>query len=255
MATTERLSAPAFTGVPLQEELAGDVEQLWDLHNLARAKRLIDWTCKHVHRHARGAVAEVGAGIGTYSERLLANGAERLVLLEPDEICSSVLGTRFHGDSRVIVAQDAVPDAPTLSDHAGRLDAVVSQNVIEHIEDDFAAVAAMAGALRHGGVVSLQVPAHPKLYNELDRVYGHYRRYDRAHLRNVVESAGLEVIEMRSFNLLGVLGWLSKRKNPAPNISESALRIYEALVPLWKPFEETLRPRWGLSLVVHARRI
>jgi SAM-dependent methyltransferase len=255
MATIERVSAPAFTGLPLQEELAGDVEQLWDLHNLARAKRLIDWTCRHVHRHARGAVAEVGAGIGTYSDRLLANGAERLVLLEPDDICAGVLDTRFADDPRVIVAKDAVPDAPTLAEHAGRLDAVVSQNVIEHIEDDFGAVEAMAGALRHGGVVSLQVPAHPKLYNELDRVYGHYRRYDRAHLRNVVEAAGLEVIEMRSFNLLGVLGWLSKRRNPDPSISAGALKVYETLVPLWRPFEEALRPRWGLSLLVHARRV
>ena len=233
----------------------GDVEQLWDLHNLARAKRLIDWTCKHVHRHARGAVAEVGAGIGTYSERLLANGADKLILLEPDDICANMLSTRFDSDSRVTVAKDELPLAPTLAEHSRRLDAVVSQNVIEHIEDDFGAVESMASALRHGGVLSLQVPAHPKLYNELDRVYGHYRRYDREHLRNVVESAGLEVIEMRSFNLLGVLGWLSKRRDPSPNISSAALRVYEALVPLWKPFEEMLRPRVGLSLLVHARRI
>jgi hypothetical protein len=113
----------------------------------------------------------------------------------------------------------------------------------------------MAASLRHGGVLSLQVPAHMRLYNELDRVYGHYRRYDRQSLRAVVESAGLEVVEMRSFNLLGVLGWLSKRNDPSPEISSGALKVYEALVPLWRPFEELLRPRFGLSLIVHARKI
>src|SRR3712207_5343754 len=138
MATIERsYAAPTHVGEWALPAEVGDVEQLWDLHNLARAKRLINWTCRHVHRHARVAVAEVGAGIGTYSERLLANGAEKLVLLEPDAICANVLDTRFADDPRVLVAKDAVPDAPTLADHAGRLDAVVSQNVIEHIEDDF----------------------------------------------------------------------------------------------------------------------
>jgi SAM-dependent methyltransferase len=231
-----------------------DLEQLWDLHNLAEAHRLVDWTSTHVLRHARGRVAEVGSGIGTYSERLLDRGADTLLLVEPDEVCLGVLRRRFGEDARVTIAAEGLPDAPALREHAGALDAVVSQNVIEHIEDDGAAVRAMAQALRPGGVLSLQVPAHPALYGRLDRVYGHHRRYTRASLRGLLEAEGLEVIELRPFNLLGVLGWLANRNRSAPRVTARALKVFEALLVGWRPIEERLQPPWGLSLLVHARR-
>jgi SAM-dependent methyltransferase len=232
----------------------GDVEQLWDLHNLAEAHRLVDWTSELVLRHVHGAVAEIGAGIGTYSERMLARGADPLLLFEPDEACLGVLHSRFEEDGRITISDELLPGSPLLASHAGRLDTVVSQNVIEHIEDDVGAVQAMAAALKPGGVLSLQVPAHPALYGALDRVYGHYRRYTRASLRSVMEAAGLEVIEVRPFNLLGVLGWLANRNRSEPRVSAPALKVFEALVVPWRPVEERLRPRWGLSLIAHARR-
>ena len=231
-----------------------DLEQLWDLHNLADAHRLVDWTADFVLAHGHGAVAEVGAGIGTYSELLLAGGAAPLLLLEPDEACLGVLRRRFGDDDRVTIAAEAVPGSTSLEERAGQLDAVVCQNVIEHIEDDLAAVRTMAAALRPGGVLSLQVPAHQSLYGALDRVYGHHRRYTRKALRRVLEEAGLEVIEMRSFNLLGVAGWLANRNRTAPRVSAFALKVFEALLVVWRPIEDRLRPRWGLSLLVHARR-
>jgi SAM-dependent methyltransferase len=232
----------------------GDIEQLWDLHNLAEAHRLVDWTCSHILTHADGTVAEVGGGIGTYSERLLANGARRLLVLEPDDACLTVLRNRFEHDPRVTIAPEAVPDAPTLAAHAGQLDTVVCQNVIEHIEDDATAVGTMAASLRPGGVLTLQVPAHPRLYGQLDRVYGHHRRYTSKGLRAVLESAGLEVLELRPFNLLGTLGWIVNRRRANPRVGPLSLRAYEAMVPLWRPIEESLRPPWGLSLLAHARR-
>lgn len=234
--------------------MSADVEQLWDLHNLAEAHRLIDWTSDNVLTHVRGRVAEVGAGIGTYSERMLAAGVDELLLLEPDEACLGVLRGRFGDDPRVTVAAELLPGSPTLREREGSLDAVVSQNVIEHIEDDYRAVAAMAAALRPGGVLSLQVPANQRLYNELDRVYGHYRRYDEARLRGVIEAAGLELIDLRHFNLLGALGWVANRNRAKPRVGPKSLAVYEWLVKLWRPVEDRFRPKRGLSLIVHARR-
>jgi SAM-dependent methyltransferase len=250
----QALPSPVPSPAVWQDPEVGDVEQLWDLHHLARAHRLIDWTAENVHRHARGAIAEVGAGIGTYSERLLARGARELLLLEPDDICADVLQSRFGDDPRVVVSEDQLPDSPLLRERAGSLDAVISQNVIEHIEDDYAAVAAMAASLRPGGVMSLQVPANPSLYNELDRVYGHYRRYDERRLRDVVTAAGLDVIEVRHFNLLGVLGWVANRNRSKPRVGPRSLAVYEALVKAWRPVEDRFRPRRGLSLIIHAAK-
>src|SRR5687767_749848 len=99
----------------------GDVDQLWDLHNLAEAHRLVDWTSENVLAHARGRVAEVGSGIGTYSARMLDRGANPLLLFEPDEACLGVLHSNFGDDPRVTIAAEQLPGSPTLAANAGQL--------------------------------------------------------------------------------------------------------------------------------------
>lgn len=223
-------------------------ENVWDLENLARAERLADWIFEQFRPYVRGAVAEIGAGIGTYSERIRAAGVDDLLLVEPEPACAERLRSSFAN-----VAQETLPEAPSL--RAGERDFVVALNAIEHIADDGAAVAAMARALRPGGVLTLLVPAHPRLYGRLDRQYGHHRRYTRARLRGLAEQAGLEVVDLYRFNALGILGWMAKNRVRDPSLDPRSLRAYERILPVYRALtEDRFRPPVGLSLVVHARR-
>ena len=104
------------------------------------------------------------------------------------------------------------------------------------------------------GTLGLLVPAHPRLFGNLDRRFGHERRYTRAHLRSVVEGAGLRVERLYSFNMLGVAGWLVNRNRRDPSIDARALRAYELLLPPFRAIERRRTPPFGLSLVVHARK-
>jgi SAM-dependent methyltransferase len=131
---------------------------------------------------------------------------------------------------------------------------VLCQNVLEHIDDDAAAVADMAAALRPGGRLALLVPAHQRLYGSLDLAYGHRRRYEADELRGLIEAAGLEVDELAPFNLLGVAGWWASNRTAAGRIGRGSLRAYEALARAWRPLETRLRPPWGLSLIAQAHR-
>ena len=199
-------------------------------------------------------VLEVGAGIGTFSARLLDTGAQELLLIEPEDACVAELESRFGADPRVEVRAELLPGAPSLSGRDGHFDFALSQNVLEHIEDDGAAMAAMARALRPGGRLMALVPAHPRLYGSLDRAYGHHRRYTRERLRAITEGAGLEVERLYSFNALGILGWWARSRTRSTGIGSSPLRVYEALLAAWRPIEERVDLPFGLSLVVHARR-
>ena len=202
-----------------------------------------------------GEVAEIGAGIGTFSERLLSErGVTRLLLVEPEPACADVLVRIFNGEPRVIVAQETLPDSPALGARAGQVDYLLCQNVLEHIADEGPAMRAMASALRPNGQLTLLVPAHPRLYGSLDRVYGHHRRYTRERLRTLVGDAGLKIDDLYSFNLLGVPGWWLNSFRRSPQISRTSLRTYEALLRLWQPLERRHRLPWGLSLIVHARK-
>ncbi|MDH4350125.1 MAG: class I SAM-dependent methyltransferase, partial [Gemmatimonadota bacterium] len=128
-------------------------------------------------------------------------------------------------------------------------DTVVCLNVLEHIEGDVDALAAMRAMLRPGGAVVLLVPAVPALYGELDRALGHHRRYTPALLRGCFASAGLTMRHMEYFNLAGMPGWWwVGRVLQRSVIPVGGLRWYDALVPLFK-FERFLPWRWGQSLI------
>jgi len=231
-----------------------DDQELWDLENLAQAQGLGNWMFEQFAPYVRGRVVEVGAGIGTFSQRLLDHGVDELLLLEPEPACVDRLRSRFEGLDAVTVTDELLPEAPSVRERAGSVDFVLCQNVLEHIADERASVQALADSLAPGGVLSLLLPAHPRLYGRLDRLYGHERRYTRAHLRGVVEGAGLEVLDLHSFNALGILGWIAKSRVGEATLDPRSLRAYERILPFWRPVERRLRLPIGLSLVVHARK-
>jgi SAM-dependent methyltransferase len=231
-----------------------DAEALWDLEILAGGHGLSEWMFEQFEPFVGSDVVEIGAGIGTYSERLLSAGVERLLLVEPDRPCVARLNERFADDPRVTISTDELPDAPDVFAHEGQADLVVCQNVLEHIEDHAGAVRTMASTLRPGGHLVLLVPAGPRLYGPLDETYGHFRRYTRDVLRSVVTAADLEVEDLYSFNLLGIPGWWVSNRRGKENITPASIRAYEALLKVWRPIERRTKPRWGLSLIVRARR-
>lgn len=250
---TDHATARAQVLSPVDSKEAHD--EPWDVGNLRTARRLCDWMYEQYLPLVGGEVAEVGAGIGTFSERLAAHpGVSRLLLMEPEPACAEVLARSFENDERVTVARETLPDSRALSARAGHIDFLLCQNVLEHIALEGPAVRAMADALRPGGHLTLLVPAHPRLYGNLDRTYGHHRRYTRERLRGVLADAGLEIEDLYSFNLLGVPGWWLNRFRRSPGISRTSLKAYEALLQLWQPVERRHRPPWGLSLIAHARK-
>ena len=224
-----------------------------ELDDLAAARGFCDWMFDQFAELVRGRVAEVGAGIGTFSERILSRGPENLLLVEPEAWCADRLDARFGHDPRVTVAREALPEAPGLAGGEG-FDLIVSQNVLEHVADDGAALDTLAVGLREGGDLALVVPAGERLFGPLDDAYGHWRRYEPDGLRDLVAGSGLEVRELRAVNALGIPGWRAKNAFAGARIGSASLRAYEALLTAWRPLEERLRPSAGLSLVCLARR-
>jgi SAM-dependent methyltransferase len=226
----------------------------FDLERLAEARGLCDWMFSQFEDAAHGNVVEIGAGIGTFSERILRNGVDRLLLVEPDHACARVLRASFCSNPSVRLLEEAVPGSTGLADHEMEADFVLCQNVLEHIEDDTGAVAAMAKVLRPGGQLGLLVPAHPRLFGALDRRYGHRRRYTQRRLEGVIRDAGLELRDLYSFNLLGAPGWWLANHRSEAAITARSLRLYELALGPWRVLEQRVRPPAGLSLIARAVR-
>jgi SAM-dependent methyltransferase len=83
---------------------------------------------------------------------------------------------------------------------SGRYDAVTMFDVLEHLEDDRAALKAVDGLLAPGGFLFITVPALSWLYSTYDEASGHYRRYDRDLLRRRLVERGFQLLHLTYFN-------------------------------------------------------
>lgn len=92
----------------------------------------------------------------------------------------------------------AIHEAPN-TDWEGRFDLICAFEVLEHIEDDHAALALWRSWLKPGGTLLLSVPAHMKLWTARDEWAGHVRRYEDRGLRDVHEKAGLKIDDFECY--------------------------------------------------------
>ncbi len=115
----------------------------------------------------------------------------------------------------------AVPDVPLLLFDLARcplpdesVDGVVLLNVLEHVEDDEAALRQVHRILRPGGVAVLEVPAGPHLYDIYDQELLHFRRYRLADLVRKCAQAGFQILERSHlWFFLYPAFWVVKKRN------------------------------------------
>lgn len=97
---------------------------------------------------------------------------------------------RRRGAGRLVNADGAHPPFARSFDLVGLFD------VVEHVEDDTGLLRRACELVLPGGCVLLTVPADPKLWGKYDRYAGHYRRYSRRALEDLLRRAGLEPIRI-----------------------------------------------------------
>jgi SAM-dependent methyltransferase len=225
-----------------------------DLERLGSARHFFDWVLAEFHPYVHGRVLEVGAGVGTITRKLVGGYPDiSVVALEPAE--------NVYGDLAAYAALSPRVEAhqQTLSEYQGEkgFDAVLYLNVLEHIADDARELRLAAGALRPGGAVLVFGPALEWLYGELDYKAGHYRRYRVDQLSALVEAAGLDVVSVRYFDLLGVLPYLLVyRLLRHSDIAGSTMWEYDRLVvPLSRLLQRILRhPPVGKNVILVATK-
>jgi SAM-dependent methyltransferase len=90
---------------------------------------------------------------------------------------------------------------PELADVPDRhYDLIGAFDVIEHIEDDRAAIASIATKLAPGGKFVMTVPAHQWMWSAHDVVNHHKRRYSKRTLRGLFEASPLKLDAIGYFN-------------------------------------------------------
>jgi SAM-dependent methyltransferase len=163
-------------------------------------------------------------------------------------------------------------DAVNLPFSDGVFRLVMALDVIEHLSDDRACVRELARVCGPGGYLLIHVPAFELLWSDKDEINRHYRRYGEPALRELVESAGLQVVHRRYLNTalmpIALLRSLWQRRiarRPPAEISAARLdhlydlpRPINAALTALMDLERLIGTCWpapfGMSLVCLARK-
>jgi SAM-dependent methyltransferase len=133
-------------------------------------------------------------------------------------------------DVSFLLAKDPSDISTTLS----QADVILLADVIEHIEDDVGFLESMRNLVKCDTSIMITVPADPRLWSLHDDSHGHFRRYTRETLIQLLENCQLEVqfcsyFNTRLYGLVRFLRWKNSRKGTADG---------EHSTDLWLP------PKW-----------
>jgi SAM-dependent methyltransferase len=160
----------------------------------ARREILADYLTRYADLPKAARILEIGCGTGHNLPMLARFGT--VDAIEIDEAARAIASSRL-GKS---VGEAPLPALPGIE--RGHYDLIAVLDVVEHIEDDVAALAAMAQCLRPGGKILITVPAHPWMWSAHDTVNHHFRRYSKKTLDAAIRTAGLSHNGLRWFNSL-----------------------------------------------------
>jgi SAM-dependent methyltransferase len=180
-----------------------------DLEVMSDAQNYVGWIFSElIAPHLGRSVLEIGSGIGTYSSRIATDPkVEQLTCVEVDPHCVETARRAIDATVHKPVEQ-IVGDYFSMTLPKDKYDTALLINVLEHLQNDHAAVRKARSELRMDGSLVIFVPAFELLMSKLDRRLEHYRRYTTGSLRELLEGAGFTVTALRYYNFVGFLGWL-----------------------------------------------
>ena len=194
---------------------------------------------------------EIGSGLGDYALEWIPS-VEKYTATEADPALFAELQKHMAQYPNVTVRQLLLP-----TEERGDHSCLVSYNVLEHIDDHVGALRSMARLVRPEGYIVLVCPAFPFAMSPVDIATGHVRRYTKRTMRKALTDAGLEVVQVRYANSIGLVcyyGFTSVlKKQPSTG---GTMSFYDRLVVPVVRFLERLvgdHPPFGQSVVAVAR--
>ena len=150
----------------------------------------------------------------------------------------------------LLAAAGSVDPADPSSLPAGqKFDTIICQNVLEHVEDDAAALRGIASVVLDGGKIIVLVPNSPSLFGAIDRSLGHRRRYTRDSLRRLADKSGMHCVSITAFNRTCSLPWwFSGRILRRRHFSLLQVKLVNWMTPILRTLDPYL-PLPPLSLI------
>jgi SAM-dependent methyltransferase len=203
------------------------------------------------------AILDVGTGTGANLRMLRDNGYSNIRGLDASPVAVKFCAEKGLGTT-------SLGDMLAMPFEANSFDLTLATDVIEHVDDDLAALREIGRVTKPGGFVLITVPAFPSLWGLQDKVAHHKRRYRMRPLLDRVREAGLDPRRHFHFNyFLFFPIWVARQilRLTRPQLrSENEVnspmlnRILFAIFSLDVRSAPVIRSPLGVSIFVLARK-
>lgn len=202
---------------------------------------------------------EVGAGLGSFSQLILAHhNCQTLSLVEPSNEMYETLtanSKQWSTNTHVDTYHGTFAEA-ALVIKAGAIDSIIYINVLEHIAADEEELERIHSTLSDRGRAFVFVPALPWLYGVFDERVGHVRRYRKQELEEKLSRAGFQTVVSTYFDLPGIVPWWLKYcLLRSASMESGAVKLYDRfIVPAARRIESIVPPPLGKNLIMVAEK-
>jgi SAM-dependent methyltransferase len=155
-------------------------------------RQIINHTIDKLNLPENSEILEVGCGTGGNLNMLARHG--RVLAMELDEIACNFANKRQVTPVKLGSLPDEIP-------FSGEYDLIAILDVMEHLDDDLAALKALHSKLKPGGWLLVTVPAYQFLWSQHDEINQHKRRYLLQGLQKVVKNGGYTIRHSSYFNV------------------------------------------------------
>ncbi|TAL51508.1 MAG: class I SAM-dependent methyltransferase [Chitinophagaceae bacterium] len=233
---------------------ASDPAGLHTLQVISKATSFNSWMFDQFRSFLKGEVLEIGSGIGNISQLAMDEGFS-ITLSDYNTEYTCLLNEKFkHADNvKDILSIDLLH--PGFENYYRSLekkfDSILLLNVIEHLQNDSAAIQNCLYLLKPGGHLIVLAPAYQWLYCNFDKELGHHRRYTLKSMLLKFKTNDIQVVRKIYFNFLGIAGWLVFGKIFGKKIlGSNEMSAFNKLVSLAKVMDKLIFNKAGLSVIV-----
>jgi glycosyltransferase involved in cell wall biosynthesis len=238
----------------LIDDLYEKTTGLRTLRIMEGAGKYNEWLFQQVRAFLGSTVLEGGSGVGNITKYLV--GKKKVIATDVSEFYLDELNRNFGHLDNVQVERLDLLDQAAIEKISKKhsFDTFLSLNVLEHIQDDQAAINNIFRALQPNGRLVILVPAHQFLYSQIDKNLDHFRRYSKKDLKEILEKAGFQMERIKYLNFLGAIGWFINGKILRRKLLPSRqVRTFDWLLFLLK-IEAWISPPFGLSVMAVAKK-
>jgi len=183
----------------------------------------INYCLLFIKKFLKGDVLEVGAGCGSFTRNYFNKKIKSLILTETDKKNIKGLKHRFKHNLKIKITNKKLDKIKK------KFDTIIYLHVLEHIKNDKNEIKSAIKKLKKNGILIIMVPAHQKIYSNLDKAVGHFRRYDLSFFKKNFKS--LKTVNIRFLDSMGYFLYYLNKIFFKNEIFPSDLKIF-----IWDKF-------------------